>query len=88
MLVRAVTGYERRQQDKAIKTRVRQELSKPPTSVDAAKLEIDLAEIQTGSRPVVRRDCAFCGRECSPADDNHAEDCPYWTIGPGRSDLG
>lgn len=27
---------------------------------------------------VVRRDCAFCGRERSHSDDNHAPECPYW----------
>ena len=32
---------------------------------------------------VVRNDCAFCHRERSPKDDNHAPECPYWTIGPG-----
>jgi hypothetical protein len=32
----------------------------------------------------VRRDCAFCHRErVFPEDDNHAPDCPYWTVGPG-----
>lgn len=31
----------------------------------------------------VRRDCAFCHRERSAKDDNHADDCPYWTVGPG-----
>jgi hypothetical protein len=26
----------------------------------------------------VRNDCAFCGRERSAKDDNHAPECPYW----------
>lgn len=26
----------------------------------------------------VRNDCAFCGRERTPKDDNHAPGCPYW----------
>ena len=29
---------------------------------------------------VVRRNCAFCNRERSRADDNHAPECPYWTF--------
>lgn len=28
----------------------------------------------------VRRDCAFCGRERTRADDNHAPDCAYWAF--------
>lgn len=34
----------------------------------------------------VRQDCAFCHRERSPKDDNHADNCPYWTVGPGSID--
>lgn len=36
--------------------------------------------------PVVRNDCAFCHRERSARDDNHAPECPYWTFfgGNGR----
>lgn len=26
----------------------------------------------------VRRNCAFCCRERTPKDDNHAPNCPYW----------
>lgn len=29
---------------------------------------------------VVRRNCAFCGRERAPKDDNHAPDCFYWQV--------
>lgn len=29
---------------------------------------------------VVRRDCAFCHRERSREDDNHAPECPYWDL--------
>ena len=29
---------------------------------------------------VVRRDCAFCGRERTPKDDNHAPRCLYWVF--------
>lgn len=25
-----------------------------------------------------RNNCAFCGRERVPKDDNHAPECPYW----------
>ena len=35
---------------------------------------------------VIRNNCAFCGRERSRKDDNHAPDCPYWGFfdaGPG-----
>ncbi|QES45187.1 hypothetical protein DEJ49_33135 [Streptomyces venezuelae] len=28
--------------------------------------------------PAVRNDCAFCHRERSAKDDNHAPECPYW----------
>lgn len=44
----------------------------------AIRTEIDreLAGIQNPD--VVRRDCAFCHRERSRKDDNHAPDCPYW----------
>lgn len=28
--------------------------------------------------PQVRNDCAFCHRERSHKDDNHAPECPYW----------
>jgi hypothetical protein len=41
-------------------------------------LELHLIEILDGERLSVRRDCAFCGRERSPSDDNHSDDCPYW----------
>ena len=30
-----------------------------------------------------RQDCAFCHRERNAADDNHADSCVYWTVGPG-----
>jgi hypothetical protein len=30
--------------------------------------------------PAVRNDCAFCHRERSPKDDNHAPECPYWVF--------
>jgi len=36
----------------------------------------------------VRNDCAFCGFERSPRDDNHAPECPYWTVGPGKFTTG
>lgn len=29
---------------------------------------------------IVRNDCAFCHRERTPKDDNHADTCPYWTF--------
>lgn len=50
---------------------------------DFERLELDLTERIGGERPVVRNDCAFCYRERSAADDNHAPACPYWTVGPG-----
>lgn len=40
-------------------------------------------ELLFARNPVVRQDCAFCHRERSAKDDNHADDCPYWTVGPG-----
>jgi hypothetical protein len=64
--------------------RVQAELTKPPEQMDMTRLELDLTEIQTGVRPMVGRNCAFCGLERTPKDDNHAPNCPYWTIGPGR----
>lgn len=30
------------------------------------------------SLSTVRHGCAFCGRERTPKDDNHAPGCPYW----------
>lgn len=33
----------------------------------------------------VRRDCAFCGRERSRADDNHAPECFYWQLFGGSA---
>lgn len=45
---------------------------------DYEEMELRL-EREINSRTLaVRRDCAFCGRERSRADDNHAPDCPYW----------
>lgn len=35
----------------------------------------------------VRQDCAFCKRERNAKDNNHAPDCPYWTIGPGSRSI-
>lgn len=32
----------------------------------------------------VRRNCAFCGRERSRKDDNHAPGCSYWYFFGGR----
>lgn len=49
----------------------------------AEKLELDLNEQTTGTRPAVRHDCAFCHRERTPADDNHAPDCSYWSFFSG-----
>lgn len=31
---------------------------------------------------LIRNDCAFCHRERSARDDNHAPDCPYWDFFP------
>lgn len=28
----------------------------------------------------VRMECAFCGRERSEKDDNHAPECSYWVF--------
>jgi hypothetical protein len=47
---------------------------------DFTELELALTEEVTGTRPVVRNDCAFCGRERSAKDDNHAPECAYWTF--------
>lgn len=30
--------------------------------------------------PEVRNNCAFCQRERSAKDDNHAPECPYWVF--------
>lgn len=36
----------------------------------------------------VRNNCAFCGRERSRKDDNHAPACPYWDFfGPRANDF-
>ena len=36
-------------------------------------------ELNAISNPeIVRRNCAFCGRERSRKDDNHAPECAYW----------
>lgn len=54
---------------------------------DFEELELRLTEQIEGIRLVVRHDCAFCGRERSAKDDNHAPDCPYWTFfGPPSTD--
>lgn len=45
---------------------------------EMAELELTLTEQITGQRPTVRNDCAFCHRERSAKDDNHAPDCAYW----------
>lgn len=37
---------------------------------------------------LVRKNCAFCGRERTAKDDNHADDCAYWSIGPGSLRTG
>lgn len=49
---------------------------------ERAGLADDLARELAGATgaDVVRRDCAFCGRERSRADDNHAPECSYWTF--------
>jgi hypothetical protein len=47
-----------------------------------AEIQADL-ERELGQTGQVRHNCAFCQRERSAKDDNHADDCPYWTIGPG-----
>lgn len=44
------------------------------------ELELQITEQVLGKRPAVRHDCAFCGRERSPKDDNHAPECFYWAI--------
>ena len=31
---------------------------------------------------IVRSNCAFCGRERTRADDNHAPSCAYWQFFP------
>lgn len=43
----------------------------------------ELAREIEGSRnpdAPVRRDCAFCGFERTPKDDNHHDTCPYWVF--------
>jgi hypothetical protein len=45
----------------------------------ARRLELRLCEL---SDQDIRRDCAFCGRERSPVDDNHADHCAYWALFP------
>lgn len=36
--------------------------------------------------PVIRHDCAFCHRERTLKDDNHAPDCPYWSFFGGTDE--
>lgn len=40
----------------------------------------ELAREVAVSPALVRNDCAFCHRERSAKDDNHAPECPYWTF--------
>lgn len=40
----------------------------------AIRDELDAIEDET----IVRNNCAFCGRERSRKDDNHAPTCSYW----------
>lgn len=51
------------------------------------EMELNLTETVTGDRPQVRNDCAFCGRERSAKDDNHAPNCAYWTFFGPREDA-
>lgn len=46
----------------------------------------DAAKLAAKMNPV-RRDCAFCHQERSAKDNNHADNCPYWIVGPGKSDA-
>lgn len=48
--------------------------------MDWEKIELELTEEVTGDRIVVRNNCAFCHRERSAKDDNHAPNCAYWTF--------
>lgn len=52
--------------------------SSDPISEAMRDLELELTEALEGRKPAVRHDCAFCGRERAPKDDNHAPDCAYW----------
>lgn len=53
--------------------------------IDWADFELNLTQAVTGSRPAVRRDCAFCGWERSAKDDNHAPECSYWDFFGGAA---
>jgi hypothetical protein len=77
MPVRAFTGLMTRLQRAEIQAET------------AAAIAVDPAPVlQPGwpthvRREPVRQDCAFCHLERSAKDDNHAPECPYWTVGPG-----
>lgn len=48
-----------------------------------AEIELELNPTST----TVRHDCAFCHRERTPKDDNHAPECPYWTFFGPKEEL-
>lgn len=48
----------------------------------------DQISVEAGLSDQVRLNCAFCGRERSAKDDNHADDCAYWVVGPGSLTRG
>lgn len=48
--------------------------------MDEQQASDEVARELIANPEVVRRNCAFCHRERSRKDDNHAPECPYWAF--------
>lgn len=53
------------------------------SELDAELAHLGMAPANNDMSLPQRRDCAFCGRERSAHDDNHAPECPYWDFFTG-----
>ena len=63
-------------------------LSTAKAALTPDALPDDLGAVPSTDPGPARQDCAFCHRERNAKDNNHAPECPYWTIGPGSLSTG
>lgn len=67
----------------ALMTRLQEVQARAEAALTPGALPDEEGMVPSADPGPARQDCAFCHRERNAKDDNHAPECPYWTIGPG-----